>query len=446
MQGTKLNHWTIQELISEDGGNGDVWKAVKDDSTDVVAIKILRDFGKDTKNEKRRLRFENEITAMKHVADLNIPRVMPLLEHGYTSEGRPWLAMPLAEKLELKSLGEKLQVLIKISDTVAQLHKHGRTHRDIKPNNILLLNNEPTLSDFGLSRIVGDEHYTKTGEQTGSFGFTGPECVGPSDEPQFSCDVYALAKTAWVLIASVDRPTQDSLRSPEDEFAILGVESDTLDLNSLQSLIFSASDRNPSKRPSARQFHAGLDLTVNSPGEKVPRTSSGSPASRVRSLLGEAATTRNQINGATDDAFNSLRSETVRTWRKSWKEFITAMGWRDIKGSGGRLGHYTKQIKAPWQADQRFYYRGEIKNHQLEVVLNFHRQPIDGTSRLIFRASISVNVVGSLSEEDESVLAKIEFDSFTVGPQFDQVKKDLNEFVSNEEFQYRAAQVINTYN
>ena len=190
MQGTNLNGWTLESLISDDGGNGDVWKATK--KGEAVAVKILRDFGIEKKNEKRKGRFENEILAMKQIAELKIPRVMPLLEYGHTTAGRPWLSMPLADKMELVTLREKLQALIKISDTVALLHQHGRTHRDIKPNNILLLNGEPTLCDFGLSRVVSDEHFTKTGEQTGSFGYTGPECIGPSDQPQFSCDVLSL--------------------------------------------------------------------------------------------------------------------------------------------------------------------------------------------------------------------------------------------------------------
>jgi serine/threonine protein kinase len=131
---------------------------------------------------------------------IDIPGVMPIWDHN-VDEVPPWFVMPLACTLTVN--GDRVEWAFETSITVTQciaaLHREGMVHRDIKPNNILVLNGKVVVSDFGLARIDDDDVLTRTGEAVGSFGYVAPECVGHSNTPPFTCDVYALAKTAWVL-------------------------------------------------------------------------------------------------------------------------------------------------------------------------------------------------------------------------------------------------------
>jgi serine/threonine protein kinase len=126
--------------------------------------------------------------------------------------GRPWLVM---EYLPSKSLATVLQEsgrlpvdeVIKIGtqlgSALAAAHKAGIVHRDIKPGNVLIGDDGTVkISDFGVSRAVGDVTITATGGIAGTPGFFAPE-VARGEEASFAADVFSVGATLYNAVEGV---------------------------------------------------------------------------------------------------------------------------------------------------------------------------------------------------------------------------------------------------
>ena len=448
MKDQQLGKWTLVTLIDDSGGNGVVWHARNSTGED-VALKVLRQFDSEPKSEKRRKRFLNEITSLKFIEQREIPRVMLLLDHGFTDDGQPWYAMPLAEPINLPKgdASVVIEVMIEVSDTIARLHEIGMEHRDIKPSNLLMLNGNIVVSDFGLARMIGDEHFTRTGERVGSVGYTANECVGKSDNPRFECDVYALGKTAWVLFTRNERPPNGELRSPNDDLANYDIDFGSLSVSAIQELVFAATERDPGDRPTARQFCDGLKLVMSNEKPSNPN-STGSAAARARSLFGDQAA-KNRREREANDLFLLVCRDATRRWVSMWAETIENLGWPTSQCSGGNMGYHATQLSDGWRAGQRNFFRGSIDNTDFEIALTFRKKSLAGEARLVFGFTFAVQIsFGSRpqikAEDCEHVIASAEFDTFLKGPQLESTKERLFAMVGDQEFVFRALEKMKT--
>src|SRR6201998_620009 len=86
---------------------------------------------------------------------------------------------------------------VRIIDGVAKAlhaaHKVGLVHRDVKPSNILLDDDDfPYLIDFGIARAAAETHMTSSGNTVGPFQYMAPERFGTGQEDA-RADIYALA-------------------------------------------------------------------------------------------------------------------------------------------------------------------------------------------------------------------------------------------------------------
>jgi serine/threonine-protein kinase len=129
-----------------------------------------------------------------------------------TYDGRPYLAM---ERLSGRSLGARLEdgalprdealgVLIELCDVLAAAHAAGVTHRDLKLDNVVLLD-EPgsgglrvKLLDWGMARVAG-EHDPLRGLIAGTLTYVAPEQVR-GDDITPAADLYALSVLAYQLL------------------------------------------------------------------------------------------------------------------------------------------------------------------------------------------------------------------------------------------------------
>lgn len=84
---------------------------------------------------------------------------------------------------------------------LAAAHRAGIVHRDVKPGNVLLGDDGSTVkvTDFGISRAVGDVTLTATGEISGTPAFLAPE-VARGEEATFASDVFALGATLYMAV------------------------------------------------------------------------------------------------------------------------------------------------------------------------------------------------------------------------------------------------------
>lgn len=105
---------------------------------------------------------------------------------------------------------EAVSVFLRLADAVEFAHDNGVVHRDIKPDNILELEGEWVLSDFGHCRELNSDSatLTRTGDVLGTVAWMAPEQFDSSRLAGQQSDIYSLGKTlCYMLTAQVPFPT-----------------------------------------------------------------------------------------------------------------------------------------------------------------------------------------------------------------------------------------------
>ncbi len=156
MIGRKLAHYAIVEKIGE-GGMGQVYRARDTKLDRDVALKTLPpDMAADPERARR---FEREAKA---VAALNHPNIVTIFSVE-EAEGIHFLIMELVEGRSLNSfippagmpVKDLLKYAIDLADAVASAHEQGITHRDLKPQNVMVdTKGRLKVLDFGLAKVT----------------------------------------------------------------------------------------------------------------------------------------------------------------------------------------------------------------------------------------------------------------------------------------------------
>ena len=161
------------------GGMAVVYKAKCHRLNRMVAIKILKeDLAED---EEIRARFHDESQAVAKLSHPNIVNVFDVNQ----SEGVEYIVMELIEGITLKQYMKKrgsslnwreaLHFTVQILQALRHAHSRGIIHRDIKPQNIMVLRDGSVkVADFGIARITGSQR-TMTQEALGSVHYISPE-------------------------------------------------------------------------------------------------------------------------------------------------------------------------------------------------------------------------------------------------------------------------------
>lgn len=259
MIGANLNeNWTISALLSDMGENSLLWRA-ENGRGDAAAIKIPRDIEDPIRNEKRQKRFKNEISTLLLLRRKGITSVMPVLEHGFIEERKPWYAMPIGTSIALTpSFVSRLELLSQLTVTVEKMHSIGIEHLDIKLGNLLIIDGKLILSDFGHSKYTGISHLeTHPLDADKSDSGTAARTIDP-DRPWFDYDMYSLGKACWEILTGLKSKSLRELQSPEDNLQPHWPGIDSTVINKLEVLIFSAASKIPQDRPNAMQFNQGI--------------------------------------------------------------------------------------------------------------------------------------------------------------------------------------------
>ncbi len=211
--GTRVGRFRLEELLGE-GGMGSVYRAVDVASGQIVALKLLRP--ELLHDEAVRYRFKKEARVLRAVRS---PYVANLLEADVTDSvayialefvsGQD-LASALASRREPIDEMLALQIVSDVCRALCEPHRRGIVHRDIKPQNVLVLgalndseNVAIKLCDFGIAsaRLSAETiGMTQDGRLWGTPQYMAPEqCTSAPVSP--ATDVYALGLTLYELIA-----------------------------------------------------------------------------------------------------------------------------------------------------------------------------------------------------------------------------------------------------
>ncbi len=200
--GQRFGDYLVEDQIGR-GGMGVVFRARHVVTGDIVALKLMAPDLAD--NPTFRDRFIREAEAGPNLIH---PHIVPVFESG-EADGELFIAMELIEGTDLKGLIQQegrldpkrvLSIFKQAASALDAAHETGLVHRDVKPQNILVVPRETPagmdrvyLTDFGLVRPVASEtSASRTGQVFGSVAYMAPELIEgvPADG---RADVYALA-------------------------------------------------------------------------------------------------------------------------------------------------------------------------------------------------------------------------------------------------------------
>jgi len=202
ISGTSIGHFEVLELLGR-GGFGEVYRARDVRLGRMVALKVLPGaFGQDA---ERRERFRREAMAASALNHPNICTVYELVQ----AADRSVLVMELIEGQTLHAalakgplpVADALTIGIQVVDALAEAHRAGILHRDVKSGNIMLTpRGQVKVLDFGLAKRLGPasgssaaEVLTRDGTALGTLSFMSPEqLLGSAVDHRsdlFSCGV-----------------------------------------------------------------------------------------------------------------------------------------------------------------------------------------------------------------------------------------------------------------
>ncbi|MFC5816126.1 serine/threonine-protein kinase [Nonomuraea harbinensis] len=269
MNDDRLGPYRLLRRLGE-GGMGVVHLAVGPQGRQ-VAVKVLR--AEVAGDELARRRLSREVETMRRVRSKYIAEVLDADVTGH----RPYIVTRYVAGRSLDEIVKDdgpldLPALLKIGHGVAAalaaVHSVGVIHRDLKPGNVLILDGDPVLIDFGIAQAVDATRLTQTGMFIGTPGYLAPEIIeGQEAGPEV--DIHAWAGT--LLYAGTGQPP---FGKGTLEMVFYNITAGKADVSAapgpLQPLLKGAFQRNPAKRPKAAELAEQVARLMPKAGLSMP--------------------------------------------------------------------------------------------------------------------------------------------------------------------------------
>ena len=195
------NRYELLELIGS-GGMANVYKAKCHRLNRLVAIKILK--SELAENAEFRRRFRDESLAVAQLSHANIVSIYDVS----SSQGTDYIVMELIDGITLKQYMERrghmdwreaLHFITQIMRGLSHAHSRGIIHRDIKPQNIMVLRDGSVkVADFGIA-CLADAHQTLAQEALGSVHYISPE-QAKGDRLDARSDIYSAGVVLYEML------------------------------------------------------------------------------------------------------------------------------------------------------------------------------------------------------------------------------------------------------
>lgn len=185
------------------GGMGKVYKVLDTEIKERVALKLLNpEIAADQQTIER---FRNELKFARTISHRNVCRMHDLGRE----EGTYFITMEYVPGEDLKRLirkvgqfspGKAVFIAKQICEGLAEAHRHGVVHRDLKPHNIMVdEEGNVRIMDFGIARTTKAKGITGSGVMIGTPEYMSPEQVEGKDTDQRS-DIYSLGIILYEML------------------------------------------------------------------------------------------------------------------------------------------------------------------------------------------------------------------------------------------------------
>ena len=264
--------YEVQEIIGV-GGMSVVYKAYDNVDDRIVAVKILKD--EFANNEDFKRRFKNE---SKAIALLSHPNIVKVYDVNF-GERLQYIVMEYIDGITLKEYINKqgaitwndaLYFMTQILRAVQHAHDKGIVHRDIKPQNIILLSNgNIKVTDFGIARFSRSDTRTLTEQAIGSVHYIAPE-QAKGEATDEKADIYSLGVVLYEMLSGTVPFDADSAVS----VALMQVQANAkrlTDINAdiplgLEQICIHAMQKNPMDRyQTASEMLIDIEEIINNP-------------------------------------------------------------------------------------------------------------------------------------------------------------------------------------
>ena len=191
----------IEELGK--GGMGKVYKVHDTEINEKVALKLLKpDIAADKKTIER---FRNELKFARKIRHKNVCQMYDLNKE----EGIHYITMEYIRGEDLKKLirkmgslspGQTISIAKQVCEGLAEAHKLGVVHRDLKPQNVMVdEEGNARIMDFGIARSIKEKGITGAGVMIGTPEYMSPEQVEGKEVDQRS-DFYSLGTILYEMV------------------------------------------------------------------------------------------------------------------------------------------------------------------------------------------------------------------------------------------------------
>ncbi len=255
IKGQKINdRYEIIRSIGE-GGMANVYLAEDTILNRKVAVKILR--GDLANDEKFVRRFQREAIS---ASSLSHPNIVEMYDVG-EDDGKYFIVMEYVEGKSLKSLIKKrggltlpetLDIMLQLTDGIACAHNSYIIHRDIKPQNIIILDDgRVKITDFGIAQALNRHELTETNSVMGSVHYLPPEQANGTGTT-IKSDIYSLGIVMFELLTGKvpfkgENAVEIAIKQMKDPMPSVREYKENIP-QSIENIILKATAKNPKNR------------------------------------------------------------------------------------------------------------------------------------------------------------------------------------------------------
>ena len=264
--------YEVQEIIGV-GGMSVVYKAYDNVDDRIVAVKILKDEYSNDADFVRR--FKNE---SKAIAVLSHPNIVKVYDVSF-GEKVQYIVMEYVDGITLKEYIQKQHIITwndavffttQILRALQHAHDKGIVHRDIKPQNIILLpNGNIKVTDFGIARFSRTETKTLTENAIGSVHYISPE-QAKGEFTDERADIYSVGVVLYEMLAGrvpfdADSAVSVALMQLQKEPKKLTEINPNIPLG-IEQICFHAMQKNPDERyQTATEMLLDIEEVIRNP-------------------------------------------------------------------------------------------------------------------------------------------------------------------------------------